>query len=269
MKQVRMRWPNWANRLRHITTWTVLYIGLAFCAASPAFASGGIHVTPARMEAIIGEDGVAPPLTVHNRMDRPVRIHVSVGWGTHDAYGIPIYFDEPFDAHAEAHVHPSELLLLPGARAEIRLQVTPADRPHYPVVFLAWHAGQTRSAAGTEFQAVTRIAVPVLLTPANHPPGHVRIIDIGAEAKEPHAVEIHVMVENAGDAHVKTSGEALVLDQTGNVVGLLRLPELLVLPGAKRLLRMTWQPEEAAAGPYTLFFNGLSEATTPPFAFSL
>lgn len=255
--------------VRVIALWTSLCIGLACCAASPAFASGGIHVAPARVEAVIGMNGAAPPITVHNRMDRPVRIQVSVGWGTHDEHGIPVYFDEPGVAGAKAEVHPPELLLLPGARAEIHLRVAPADRPHYPVVFLTWHSGLTRSPAGTEFQTVTRIAVPFLLTPENHPPGQVRIIDIGTEAIEPHAAEIRVLVANAGDAHVRTSGEAVVLDSTGKAVGTIRLPELLVLPGAQRLLRLEWRPDEPLAGPYALLFDGLSEETTPAFAFSL
>lgn len=263
-----MRWSKETNGFV-ITFWAVMCVGLACFAASPAAASGGIHVTPARVEAVIGADGSAPPITVHNRMDRPVRIEVSVGWGSHDVHGIPMYVPESPDADATAQVHPPELLLLPGARAEIRLRVAPADRPHYPVVFLAWHVGLTTSVAGTEFQTVTRIAVPFLLTPENHPPGDVRIIDIGVEATQSRAVEIQVLVENAGDVHVRTSGEAVILDSTGNVVGIVRLPHVLVLPGAERLLRVEWQPEKLLTGPYTLRVDGLSEASTPPLAFSL
>lgn len=257
------------RRLAIVVMFAWVLVGLVRFEAGPALAAGGIHVTPARVEAVIGPDGVAPPLTVHNHMDRAIGIHVTVGWGSHDLHGVPIYSAEPPRPDVVVKTEPDHLLLLPGAQAEIQVQVDPADQPLYPVIFVAWRPVWSGWLTETEFHAVTRIAVPFLLTPEDHPPGAVRMIDTTVTEIAPHTVEVVAIVRNDGVAHGKTAGELVVLDEAGSVSALLPLPEVFVLPGAERLLRMVWQTEEPVSGQYTIRFDGFPGEALAALEFSL
>src|SRR5690625_158571 len=158
MRALARGWP--------IVVALTLAVGLGRLGAGRA--AGGMVVRPARVEAVIDSDGTVPPLRVHNRMARPIQIELAVGWGSHDLYGVPIYSETLPQPDVVVHVEPSQVVLLPGTQSNIRVQVEPANRPLYPVLFITWQPDEAGRSSSSGLATVTRIAVPFLLLPEGH-----------------------------------------------------------------------------------------------------
>lgn len=227
----------------------VLLLGLCVSWGLLAVVAGvgaqGIRVTPARIEAVLRDDGVLPSVFIHNRSSEPVVIRAETGWGTHDLYGSPIYLDHDARPGPQLYVEPREAFLSPGATLRISLRIDSTDQASYPMLFLQLHRPRAPEAEKT------RIAVPILLHTGREE-RRARVEGIRLDSDGHGRALVQAVVVNEGKAHIRTAGTVRLLRPDDTLAMELELPELIVLPGARRLVTASWPAEALDLGEYRL-----------------
>lgn len=248
----------WTPAFSFVTAWRVsaaLVLLLLVGASVPVGAAGGILVTPARLEAVVGDDGRVPPVVLQNRSGQAVWVEARPVWGTHDLYGMPILHPADSLPDVKVQVSPNRFELAPGQRIAVEARLERPERPLYPV--LLFEIGPQATAPPSS--AITQIAVPLLLVPHGHELGSAVVLGGWVDGvEEGPGVRVHVIVGNDGAAHARTGGSARITHNESGQVTEIPLPEQLILPGLGRLLEVEWRPPELAAGRYSVDFAGIA-----------
>lgn len=216
------------------------------------FAAGvqaaSVVVVPARLEVEVTPEGAEAALNFLNRGDEPVAFALFVGMGSHNADGMPLFYD-----HVEAKAEGESLVKLnqdfvtlhPGELKTVVLEFpdAPGKVAAYPVIFAEFRSLDEEAADASAMRSVARLAVPVLLTyRATRDERRLafEIEDLQVRpAPQRGELVVDVTVRNVGNVHDWVRGRVHWVGSDGMVRGESLLPETRVLPGAARTLTAT------------------------------
>lgn len=218
-------------------------------------------ISPGDLELVPWSGGTASgTLLVMNRSPRRVRFRVRV----QDMYIRP---------SGELHVlegtsldwslvkltrlMPQEFDLDPQQQMPVRISVTvPADARggrYGAVVVSPSPVLQTGGPRGTFSIVIPKLAARLLVPVRGTEVVRGAIVNMLAAARAGgRGAEIKVVFRNSGNVHVRASGEAVILNESGQQVAKLTLQESLVLPASVREFKLSWEAKSLDPGTYTV-----------------
>lgn len=233
------------------------FVAVGLIAAAFLFVSGAplvaqplqFGLTPPEVELVPGPGGTATGvLVVYNKSPRRVRFRVTL----EDIYIRPsgtIDVLKPgsttWSVSAMSRVLPAEFDLDPDRQMPVRVTVTvPADARggrYGAIVVTPSPVLQTTGARGTVTVIVPKLAAKLLVSIRGTGVLQGDLISMLAAVRpDGNGAEVKVIFKNAGNVHLRTTGELMLLDASGRSLDRTVLEEATVLPGGVREFKVTW-----------------------------
>ncbi len=206
-------------------------------------------LTPPEVELVPSPGGTASGvLVVYNKSPRRVRFRITL----EDIYIRPsgtIDVLKPattaWSVSAMSRVQPVEFDLDPDRQMPVRVSVTvPADARggrYGAIVVTPSPVLQTSGVRGTITVIVPKLAAKLLVPIRGTEVVQGELVNMLAAARSGGSgADIRVVFKNTGNVHVRTRGDVMLLDPTGQPLGKQPLEEATVLPGGVREFKVTW-----------------------------
>lgn len=220
----------------------LLFLGLF--SASAKLAVGPLSL---RLEVPAGESRIGS-FRVHNTGEEPIRVLISLWDWWREPNGemkvLPPGTLERSLAPWIGFLSPTDLTLEPGAAQEVSFSVTvppDADGSHWALITVDEVVPEPKG-----FQVVVGYAIKVLQTDPATERKEGRITNIEIISTDP--LQIKIVFENTGNAHLRTKGYLEIRDEKGEPVRRLEVPEFPTLPGEVRELKL--EAEKLPPGRY-------------------
>lgn len=260
-----------------VIAWGATLVALVMALGLGEAVLAAVALSPARIEVEVGPAGIDKDITIVNRGDRPMDVEMYVGYGGHDAWGGPVYYDDEGSLQAAAtwvHVLPKRFTLDPGAWQHVRVHFAPLPGAHaaYPVIFAETRpaiegSGSRVDGPNEHVPPSLRIGVPVLASFADTRSEHVKdtvIRSVSARAvPDDDRLIVDVVVENVGTVHASVQPQITAVDAHGNLIERVLLPPGRLLPGLIRHFRGEW-PLSHHIGTARLAASLMNEAEASP-----
>ncbi len=201
-----------------------------------------VEVTPLRVELKTGPGGnYTQSVTLTNHDKSPVRIHARVDDWYLSKDGTPQFQladgTMKYSAASWVRVNPAEVVVQPGATEMVRFTTTaPAGTPEggyrAAIMFeLGPPGAEGVLSKGVMFKS--RVATLVYVT-VGAPRPAIDLEDVQPRVKAPQPPVIVATLKNTGRVHVRTRGQMLISDPSGNVVRRIAVPDVPLLPESER-----------------------------------
>lgn len=218
-------------------------------------------ISPGEIELLPAPGGTATgTLIVMNRSPRRVRFSVKVE---------DMYIRPSGELHLVAggqlewsvakfsRVMPAEFDLDAGTHMPVRVTVTlPPDARggrYGAIVVSPTPVLQTSGPSGTISIIVPKLAARLLVPVRGTEVVRGAIVNmLAAPRPGGKGAEIKVAFRNSGNVHLRVSGEVAILDERGQQLGKLVIPESLVLPASLREFKLSWEAKGLGPGTYTV-----------------
>ncbi len=208
-------------------------------APAGAGASGGLALSPARIDAAVRPGAVLPPITLRNDTGRRLSVRAEVVAAGQRLDGLPSRQPQVDARSRLATVSPARFTLRPGTSRRVRVVVTGATalrgRGSYGVVlFSATDAADLNAGGGTTVATRLRLGTNLLLRFPGDGRAHGTATGLRAEQAGPGRLRFVVRVRNDGRLHGRPQARLRIRDAAGRVVARATFPSGAILPGAQR-----------------------------------
>jgi P pilus assembly chaperone PapD len=220
--------------------------------SSPTLAQGGIKVSPAKIDLVIGKGQTAEEvISVENQGDRLARIRVyamdfSIDKESDFAFNEPGH--ESYSCARWLTIDEAEFDLNPGESKGVKVTVSvPTEvEPggHYAALF--FETAPLEAPPGVSVTIAGRIPSLFYLTI----PG-ITEADVFSDAEiaslllpgwvEKGSVEMGVVVRNTGNVHLTIAAKAYFSGFRGEKIGELDLGQMVILPRSERIMKGSWE----------------------------
>ena len=127
------------------------------------------------------------------------------------------------------------LVLQPGEAREVTVTITVPDDvagTYWSALFVQSQP-QASDEAGTRVVSIYRTATKVYVTASGTEFAEGRVMDVQVGDTDP--LILYALFENTGNVELTVTGEAQIIDRTGNAIREFTIEEFKVLPGAQRI----------------------------------
>jgi hypothetical protein len=220
--------------------------------SAPTLAQGGIKVSPATIDLVVGSGETAEEvISVENQGDRVTRIRVYAMDFSIDEESIFAFYEPGHQSYSCARwltLDEAEFDLNPGEAKEVKVTVAVPDEVepggHYAALF--FETAPVENPPGVSVTITGRIPSLFYLTI----PG-ITEADVFSDAEivslilpgwlEKGPVEAGVVVRNTGNVHLTIAAKAYFSGFRGEKIGELDLGQVVILPRSERIMKGSWE----------------------------
>jgi hypothetical protein len=232
----------YADRPVHAQRALIAALAASILWAGPAAAQISVEVSPLRVELTAGAGSTTTQgITVSNAGKDPIRVRARLTDWELSRDGAPQFESAvengPYSATGWLRIAPPEQVIDPGKDAVVRFsmtvpqQIEPAGY-RTGVLFEFGPAGGDPVARGREVMFKSRIATLIYIT-IGQPPVAAELIDLRSRAAGPQ-LQIVATVKNTSRRSVRTKGSLAVLNEGGQTVREVPVPDVPLLPESER-----------------------------------
>jgi hypothetical protein len=232
----------YADRPVHAQRALIAALAASILWAGPAAAQISVEVSPLRVELTAGAGSTTTQgITVSNAGKDPIRVRARLTDWELSRDGAPQFESAvengPYSATGWLRIAPPEQVIDPGKDAVVRFsmtvpqQIEPAGY-RTGVLFEFGPAGGDPVARGREVMFKSRIATLIYIT-IGQPPVAAELIDLRSRAAGPQ-LQIVATVKNTSRRSVRTKGSLAVLNERGQTVREVPVPDVPLLPESER-----------------------------------
>jgi hypothetical protein len=231
-----------ADRPVHAQRTLIAALAASILWAGPAAAQISVEVSPLRVELTAGAGSTTTQgITVSNAGKDPIRVRARLTDWELSRDGAPQFESAvengPYSATGWLRIAPPEQVIDPGKDAVVRFSMTvpPQIEPggyRTGVLFEFGPAGGDPIARGREVMFKSRIATLIYVN-IGQPPVVAELIDLRSRAAGPQ-LQIVATVKNTGRRSVRTKGSLAVLNEGGQTVREVPVPDVPLLPESER-----------------------------------
>jgi hypothetical protein len=232
----------YADRPVHAQRALIAALAASILWAGPAAAQISVEVSPLRVELTAGAGSTTTQgITVSNAGKDPIRVRARLTDWELSRDGAPQFESAvengPYSATGWLRIAPPEQVIDPGKDAVVRFsmtvpqQIEPAGY-RTGVLFEFGPAGGDPVARGREVMFKSRIATLIYIT-IGQPPVAAELIDLRSRAAGPQ-LQIVATVKNTSRRSVRTKGSLAVLNEGGQTVREVQVPDVPLLPESER-----------------------------------
>lgn len=237
------------GRIAAISLLLVLLLSLF---SSPTLAQGGIKVSPAKIDLVVGRGQTAEEvISIENQGDNLARIRAYAMDFSIDEESNFAFYEPGHESYSCARwltLDEAEFDLNPGATKEVKVTVAVPDEVepggHYAALF--FETALLEAPPGVSVTITGRIPSLFYLTI----PG-ITEADVFSYAEivslilpgwlEKGPVEAGVVVRNTGNVHLTIAAKAYFSGFRGEKIGELDLGQVVVLPHSERIMKGSWE----------------------------
>lgn len=240
--------------------------------------SSGLAVSPLTFEIAVNPgDTVTNAIRVFNPNSQPVsvRLHVE-DFSAEGERGQAIIAKAESTSYSIAQwvsLDQGEVLVEPNVAAlvnfTIRIPANAEPGGHYGAITAEAGGG---AAAGSGASVAQKVASLLLVSVSGEVSEALKIVDFTGPAGavlDASAVTLASRFENTGSVHLKPRGFVTITDTFGREVANISLDQRNVLPGSKRLVETTWQPEGFTMGRMRAQLAAIYGSTNEPLTASV
>jgi hypothetical protein len=232
----------YADRPVHAQRALIAALAALILGAGPAAAQISVEVSPLRIELTAGAGSTTTQgITVSNAGKDPIRVRARLTDWELSRDGAPQFESAvengPYSATGWLRIAPPEQVIDPGKDAVVRFSMT-VPQPIEPggyrtgVLFEFGPASGDPIARGREVMFKSRIATLIYVS-IGQPPVAAELIDLRSRAAGPQ-LQIVATVKNTSRRSVRTKGSLAVLNEGGQTVREVPVPDVPLLPESER-----------------------------------